>query len=87
MAELEVQLCLYLSYSLPDNYHINPSYSMTEISLIGGNASMPDPQGTTMTGKIGDGYARITPIQRISVVVPDNATNFKYTGSYQIYCS
>jgi hypothetical protein len=33
---------------------------MTNANTIAGNASMPNPAGGTMTGRSGNGYAKIT---------------------------
>ncbi|MGE5456372.1 MAG: leucine-rich repeat protein [Ignavibacteriales bacterium] len=44
----------------PAGYAPDVRFYMTGEQLIAGNATMPDLTGGTMTGKTGDGYARIT---------------------------
>jgi len=44
----------------PTSYNVNSSYYMTSTQLIAGNASMPNLASGTMTGNLGNGYARIT---------------------------
>ena len=44
----------------PSGYSPGSSYYMTNTSLISGNAQMPNPAGGLMTGRSGNGYARIT---------------------------
>ena len=48
------------SSSAPSGYNVPASYYLTDAQTIAGNASMPNPNGGTMTGREGDGYARIT---------------------------
>jgi hypothetical protein len=45
----------------PSGCLLNSSYYLTDAQTIAGNATMPNPSGGTMTGREGDGYARITP--------------------------
>ena len=42
--------------------------SLSNASLIAGNTSMPNPSGGTMTGKAGNGSARITQLYSVSVL-------------------
>ena len=44
----------------PSGYSVSSSYYLTNAQTIGGNATMPNPNGGTMTGREGNGYARIT---------------------------
>lgn len=44
----------------PTGYLATEKYYMSSDQSIAGNASMPNPSGGTMTGRSGDGYARIT---------------------------
>ena len=46
--------------SAPSGYSVSSSYYLTDAQTIGGDATMPNPAGGTMTGREGDGYARIT---------------------------
>jgi hypothetical protein len=46
--------------SAPSGYNVPASYYLQDAQTIAGNASMPDPNGSTMTGREGNGYARIT---------------------------
>ena len=48
------------SSTKPSGYTPGSSYYMTNGQLIAGNASMPNPAGSTMTGKSGNGYAVIS---------------------------
>lgn len=43
-----------------NNWLLNSSYYLTNASTIAGNQSFEDPDGTTVTGHAGNGYARIT---------------------------
>ena len=44
----------------PSGYSVPAFYYLSDAQTIGGNSSMPNPSGGTMTGREGDGYARIT---------------------------
>lgn len=44
----------------PTGYLPTSKYYMSDAQTIAGNAAMPNPDGGTMTGRSGDGYARIT---------------------------
>ena len=44
----------------PSGCQLNSSYYLTSAQTIAGNATMPNPNGGTMTGREGNGYARIT---------------------------
>ena len=44
----------------PSGYSVPAFYYLSDAQTIGGNSSMPDSNGGTMTGREGDGYARIT---------------------------
>ena len=46
--------------SAPSGYSVSSSYYLTDAQTIGGDATMPNPNGGEMTGREGDGYARIT---------------------------
>lgn len=46
--------------SKPTGYIPGAKYYMTNTNTIAGNASMPNPAGGTMTGRSGNGYAKIT---------------------------
>ena len=46
---------------VPSGYNVTSSYYLIDAQTIAGNASMPNPNGGTMTGRQGSGYARITP--------------------------
>ena len=47
--------------AVPSSYLLSANdYLLRDVSLIIGSSSMPDPTGGTMTGRNGDGYARIT---------------------------
>ena len=46
--------------SAPSGYNVSSSYYLTDAQTIAGNATIPNPNGGTMTGREGDGYARIT---------------------------
>lgn len=48
------------STNLPSGYSVSTSYQLTDPSLIAGNATITNPDGTTSTGHAGNGYARIT---------------------------
>ena len=49
--------------NVPSGYSVSSSYYLINTSLIAGNSSMPTHDGTsTMTGNIGNGYAKITPL-------------------------
>ena len=59
----------------PSGYHFASDHFLTNTSLLAGNQSMPSPTGSTMTGRTGSGYARISGQIRIasgcpSVVLP-----------------
>ena len=45
-----------------NNWLLNSSYYLTSASTIAGNQSFLDPDGTTVTGHSGNGYARITKV-------------------------
>jgi len=47
----------------PSGYTPGSNFWMTNTSSIAGNSTMPNPSGGTMTGKSGNGYARITRIE------------------------
>ena len=44
----------------PSGCLLTSAYYLADAQTIAGNASMPDPNGGTMTGREGDGFARIT---------------------------
>ena len=46
--------------SAPSGYNVSSSYYLSDAETIAGNATMPNPDGGTMTGREGHGYARIT---------------------------
>ena len=47
--------------NLPSNYLVQSKYILSDSSLIAGNASMPNHEGSgNMTGNSGNGYAKIT---------------------------
>ena len=48
--------------SAPSGYGVSSSYYLSDAQTIGGNSTMPNPFGGTMTGNQGNGYARITAI-------------------------
>ena len=49
------------SSQLPQNYQVDAKYQLTNTNLIAGNASMPSHETEgTMTGNLGNGYAKIT---------------------------
>ncbi|HPT52786.1 MAG TPA: glycine-rich protein, partial [Bacteroidales bacterium] len=49
-----------LSSYHPSGYLHSASHFLSNTSLIAGNATMPNPGGGTMTGRLGNGYARIS---------------------------
>jgi hypothetical protein len=51
----------------PAQYSPAASYQMTNEELIAGNASMPDPNGGNMTGRTGNGFARITQLYGVEI--------------------
>ncbi len=54
----------------PTGCLLNAAHYLTEAQNIAGNASMPNPSGGTMTGRVGNGYARITVIKGGGVNLP-----------------
>lgn len=48
----------------PSGYNVPASYYLTDAETKAGNATMPNPDGGTMTGREGNGYARITIYKR-----------------------
>jgi hypothetical protein len=54
--------CYNVSYAsyYPGGCLLNADDYLTSIQLIAGNQSMPNPSGGTMTGRTGNGYARIS---------------------------
>lgn len=59
---------VYTSTSVtPAGYTPIAAYQMINEDLIAGNASMPDPSGGLMTGKTGNGFARITQLYGVEI--------------------
>ena len=56
----------------PSGCLLDSRYYLTETSLIAGNQSFTDPDGSTVTGHAGDGYSRITVIEAESLKPPTN---------------
>ncbi|MCK9340103.1 MAG: glycine-rich protein, partial [Bacteroidales bacterium] len=54
----------------PSGYIHSGNHFLTNTSIIAGNSSMPNPNGGTMTGNTGNGYARISFIGSLSCVSP-----------------
>lgn len=46
--------------NLPTNYSVETKFQLADASTVAGNTSFTDPDGTTVTGHAGNGYARIT---------------------------
>ena len=65
--------------SAPSGYNVSSSYYLTEAQTIAGNTSMPNPNGGTMTGREGNGYARITVYKRSSIPCMSNAKSVTLT--------
>jgi len=59
----------YASY-YPSDCRLTSDYYLTNTEMIAGNASMPNPSGGTMTGRTGNGYARISHDTYTPYVVP-----------------
>lgn len=56
----------------PSGCLLNSKYYLAEAQTIAGNQSMPSPTGGTMTGRTGNGYARITVIKGSDTNLPVN---------------
>jgi hypothetical protein len=52
--------CPTMRVIIPVRLLLNADDYLTNIEIIAGNQSMPNPSGGTMTGRTGNGYARIT---------------------------
>ncbi|MDD3392433.1 MAG: glycine rich domain-containing protein, partial [Bacilli bacterium] len=75
----------YIS-NLPSSYALTTKYLMNNIVMKNGNETMPNPSGGTMTGKTGDGAARITYINgSTQSYVTSTTATFTYTGDIQTY--
>jgi len=60
--------------SKPSGYLPTSSYHMINEELIAGDATMPDPNGTTMVGNNGDGFARFILLCNTSSTAPTTLT-------------
>jgi hypothetical protein len=59
----------------PGGYTVAADYYMSTSRLIAGNSEMPNSAGGVMTGRSGNGYARITKITDAPSVITNNATS------------
>ena len=51
--------------SLPNGYAVSDKYILSDVYIVGGNSTMPSHDGvSTMAGNSGDGYAKITFLER-----------------------
>jgi len=57
---------VWTGQSLPSGVTLNGSHQLTGTSTIVGTSTMPNPNGGTMTGRAGHGFARITAVQEYS---------------------
>ena len=65
--------------SAPSGYNVPSSYYLTDAQTIAGNATMPNPDGGTMTGHEGNGYARITLYRRNSITCESQPKQVRLT--------
>ncbi len=66
---------VYTSTSVtPAGYTPTAAFQMTNDLLIAGNSSMPDPNGGNMTGRLGNGFARITSLFGVAITGDSSVT-------------
>ena len=61
---------VWTGQNAPSGYLLSSKYCLTNASTVAGTASFTDPDGTTVTGHSGAGYARITVLE-IYTLAPD----------------
>lgn len=63
------------SNNYPDGCLLSDMHYLQQTQLLAGNVAFSSPYGVTETGHVGDGYARITVIPRISILDIDSIPN------------